>query len=71
MKLNLGSLLVDTKVVQIDEASYYEMSPMGNATDMDAIEATWKETNISGKRVSIISGKETHRKKKLKMVMSK
>jgi hypothetical protein len=38
MKLNIGVLYVDTSVIRIDEASYSEMNPNGDATDMDEIE---------------------------------
>jgi hypothetical protein len=71
MKLNLGSLLVDTKVVRIDEASYYDMSPNGDATDMDVIEATWKKSKSGEKRVSMGTGeKEDERKKKAKVIVA-
>jgi hypothetical protein len=62
MKLNLGSLLVATKVVHIDKALYNEISPNGNATDMDEIEAIWKKNKTGEKRVSMVSEDEGKKK---------
>jgi hypothetical protein len=62
MKLNLGVLFVDTKVVRIDEASYYLMHPNGDATGMDKIKKVWKET-ISTTWVSIVTDNKQCEKK--------
>jgi hypothetical protein len=72
MKLSLGSLVVDTSVVRIDEASYNEMHPFGSATDMDAIEKVWKEksTLYKAKRESEAAEKEKDGKKKAKLTMN-
>jgi hypothetical protein len=55
MKLHLASLLVDTKVVQIDKASYYAMHPNGDANNMDKIEKSWKIRKGTKRRVSTVA----------------
>ena len=72
MKLSLGSLLVDTNVVRIDEVSYKEMHEFGDATDMDVIEKAWKEQDnkyVKTKRDNT-EGEEKDGKKKAKVVIN-
>jgi hypothetical protein len=57
MKLNLDVLYVDMKVGRIDEASYSEMNPNGDATDMDEIKKAWKAT-VTTKRASMVKEKK-------------
>jgi hypothetical protein len=66
VKLHLGSLLVDTDVVRIDEASYYNMCPKGDNSDMDEIEGAWNK-RMTEKRVGKAAEEDNQQSKKFKI----